>query len=118
MLDEILRLSSVILRMPLYDLLWRSRLFSRTISFEVIDRTIVDCTVDQAQRRLNQMQIGIAGPMVTTRGTRAYHEIGIFFLKIFLHPLEVWGLTNKLAGLVPFVAMVAGLERILVVAIT
>ena len=56
--------------------------------------------------------------MVTTLGARAYHEIVIFSLKIFLEPLEIWSLTPTLAGLVPFVAMVASLERILKVAIT
>ena len=89
MLNEVFRLCSVTIRMPLKDLLLRSRLISRTISFEVIDRTIVYCTVDQVQRRLNQMLIGIAGSMVTMLGTRAYHEIGIFFLEVILELLEV-----------------------------
>ena len=55
---------------------------------------------------------------MTMLGTRAYHEIGIFSLKTFLKPLEVWRLTHTLADLVPFVAMVASLQRILIVAIT
>ena len=56
--------------------------------------------------------------MVTMLGARAYHEIGIFSLKIFLELLEIWSLTPTLADLVPFVAMVASLQRILKVAIT
>ena len=50
--------------------------------------------------------------MVTTLGTRANHEIGVFSLEILLELGEVWRHTHTITSLVPFVAMIAILQRV------
>ena len=117
MLHKVFRLGNIAIRMPLQNLLRRCGLICRTISLKIIDRTIIDRTMNQVQRRLNQMQIRIAGGVMAMSWARADNEARILPPKIFLQFLEVRRLTDALARFVPFVTMPATLERILMMPI-
>ena len=50
--------------------------------------------------------------MMTTLGTGTNHEIGVFSLEILLELGEVWSHAHTITSLVPFVAMIAILQRV------